>query len=50
MRAKQVELEAEKGQLEASIIANCGGLDATEAPSIGNFSDLWVFNVKISQF
>lgn len=36
MRAKQVVMETEKGQLEASIIANCGGLDATDAPSGGN--------------
>lgn len=32
LHAKQAALEAEKSQLEASLIANCGGLDVTEGP------------------
>lgn len=33
IKMKQIALEAEKSQLEAYLIKNCGGLDVTEPPS-----------------
>ena len=40
LREKQTILKTESDQLEASINANCGGLDATDAPFTGDSSNL----------
>lgn len=40
LRVKQNLLKIEDNQLEESIIANCGGLNATDAPFTGDSSSL----------
>ena len=40
LRVKQTALQAEYNQLEVSIIENCRGLNATEAPFSGNWTSL----------